>query len=76
MTGRKHSMFKSDGSLVQVEGKLSICNIHLTIARRLVERGHRDKDMLDLLDIAYDMGKRMNTKLKEYRRMFDAKETQ
>lgn len=67
----KTTIFMPDGSLVPIMSeKRTICNVHLMLAH-LTQKAFGDAQvrikMLQLIDEAYDMGKRMDKGLMFYR---------
>ena len=73
---KKHSIFGDDGNVrPPKEGSsFTICHANMLLAQRIVEletiTEEERKDLLHRIDILYDMGKRMGTKLRDYHREF------
>jgi hypothetical protein len=67
----KSTIFMPDGSLCPVlKEKRTICNVHLILAHKVFEyvaSPEEKVEMLNMINEAYDMGKRMDRGLAYYR---------
>jgi len=55
-----------------VKSKKTICEVHRRIYRVLTERGYKENDIvIDLLHQAFEYGKKMNYKLRQYKFNYD-----
>lgn len=70
MKNRKYSIFDRKGNIINTEFPVrTICEMHRQMAYTITELDLSEEDkikLLDQLDEAYDAGKRMGLKLKEY----------
>jgi len=72
---QKHSIFDEGGNLrlPKPGSSPTICDTNMQLAKMVNDSSllpDEKADILDMLDILYDMGKRMGTKLRDYHREF------
>lgn len=67
MTNKKHDIGREEAYHQRTQ-----CEVHREIYRELVKRGYRDDHPIMIkLREAYDMGKKLNNKLRQYRYDYD-----
>lgn len=76
MSFKKYTLLKNGGVKANKDGYQAhptICNSHIALANYINNLGIEDavkKELLEKVDIVYDMGKRMGNKLRDYHSEF------
>jgi len=55
----------------RVAKRETICEVHRRIYRKLIENPNENAWLIGQLEIAYDMAKKMNNKLRQYKNGYD-----